>query len=474
MRHSVAILLLLALVATTVQAQVNVRLRGETDNGAGKRVELMAYVDMLTWEEELLDETVIDSAGRFELGCYLRYPRLVVVQVEDYSQSFYAEPGRTYEVYLPTFRWEQDEERNIFLDPVALPLQFLHIPPDELNLRMLRMNDTIDSFLVREQVHLDPRFKPSRRWMDSLEAVVAPQYTVGGDSFFDRWVRFRLADMRYSMGFGSRKQMMNRYIFDRSILYHDESYMHFLLGLLEKMVSTGTRKLPKWQLVEWVYEGKRETYLDSIGTDALLRDEQLRELAALVALKESYFDIDYERQSVRRMVQEISITSKFEEHRQLAERLLGLMKRDEAGRKMPTFDLPDADGNRVQLDSLAGKWIYLAFVRVNDPNCVRELETMAFFHDSIVAKHPDVAFVSVSCDREFQKMYHFLRNSKHGSRYNWTWVHFDGDYRLLERFGVASYPHFVLINPQGQQEYNVTPAPESGLLMRGPWEREQE
>ena len=74
------------------------------------------------------------------------------------------------------------------------------------------------------------------------------------------------------------------------------------------------------------------------------------------------------------------------------------------------------------------------------------------------------------CDREPQKMYHFLKNTKRGQRYNWTWLHFNGNYRLLERYGVVSYPHFILINPEGQLQYTVTPPPASGILLHGPWQ----
>ena len=78
MKRLLIILILLALPCM-LQAQVNVETVGESANAAGKRVELVCYEDMLTLDERLLDEAVVDSTGRFQLGCYLTYPRLVVV-----------------------------------------------------------------------------------------------------------------------------------------------------------------------------------------------------------------------------------------------------------------------------------------------------------------------------------------------------------------------------------------------------------
>ena len=474
-RLLIILVLLLPLCGTF--GQVNVTIRGESANAAGKRVEMLCYEDMLSMHERVLDEAIVDSTGAFTLGCYLTYPRLVVVQVECYSQSFYVEPGRRYEVWLPSFRWEQDEEHNVYLDPVALPLEFLNLPKDELNVKILHFDEAVDSFISEHRMYFDPRFKPRRQWMDSLELrVKSSELRMDGDDFFSRYTRFTLAQMRYDMGFASRKQMLDN-VLPQPILYHDECYMRTLLDVLGGMVSQGMKKVGKWRLIEWVHQGNLDRYLDSLGTEPLLYDEQLRELAALVALKESLYDPDYDHDGALRMLVALAQRSKWKEHRRMAESVVSGIWQEESGerkKEIATLALPDVDGNKVCLDSLRGKWVYMSFVRVGDPNSLRELETLAHFKDSVYAQNDNVVFVSVACDREFQKMYHLLRNSRRGARYTWTWLHFDGQYRWLESLGVVSYPWFILLDPEGRQPYSVTPAPGSGFLLHAPWERHGE
>lgn len=455
-------------------AQGNLTVQGTAANAAGKHIELRCYDDMLSQSEVLLDGTEVDSTGHFRLAAYLNYPRLVFLEVENYSQSFYAEPGRRYEVYLPEFDWEQDERINVFLANVALPVQFLDLPPDELNLRIMRFGEVVDSFIDSNRVHFDFKFHPDRRYFDTLEMTVRRQLGLGtqpveGPDFFGRYCDYTLAQMRMAMFPGSRSSLFKRYIADQPMLYHDECYMRLLLSLCEEAVSPGTRRLPLHRLTAWVAAGDLDRYLDSLGVEPMLRDEQVREVAALQALKESYYDPRYDREGVRRMVRLLGERSKFPEHRRMAARLLEVFGRQQREQEAPRFVLPDVDRQPVDLDSLRGKWVYLNFVRVGDPHSLREIETMAFFRDSVYGKYPDVEFVSVSCDREFQKMYHFLRNNKRGARYHWTWLHFDGDYRLLERYGVVSYPTFILIDPEGRQHYTVTPSPETGFLLHAPW-----
>ncbi len=485
-----ACMAIMVAMSLAAMSQTNVQIVGSSANAAGKTIGLYCYEDMLSCREVMLDNVLIDSTGEFRLGCYVNYPRLVFLQVENYSQSFYIEAGRRYEVFLPEFDWEIDERQNVHLQPVALPVEFIGIAGDELNLQIGRFDAVVDSYIDSNRVWFDKKYKPHKRYFDSLTAHVASRWgeitgtdeaapaTLGRGwqptTFFGRYAEYSLAQMRLAMNGNSRKQLIARYIDDQPVRYYDEPYMQLFFALYDGTISLGTKRVPQWRLAAWVKSGDYDRYMDSIGLDPLLKNEQVRELAVLEALRESYYDRNYDRAGVRSMVAKLGQSSRFAEHRKLAEHLLAEMDRHEQGSEVPQFTLPDVDHNMVSLDSLKGKWVYISFVRVNDPNCLKEIETMAHFRDSVYSKNPDVVFVSVSCDREFQKMYHFLKNNRRGPRYNWTWLHFDGNYRLLEHYGVVSYPTFLLINPEGKLHYTVTPPPASGILLHGPWVKEPE
>ena len=455
----------------SAQGVTNVTIVGTSANGAGKVIGVYGYEDMLTMEETLLDETRIDAGGRFELKLYANWPRLVFVQVENYSQSFYVEPGRRYEVWMPEFDWDLGEKRNIYLAPAALDLEFMNLPEGELNLKIGAFEALVDSFVSANRVFIDPKFHPQRRYFDTLVALVAQSTPKEDDTFFEHYKQYTLAEMQLAMRFTSRKKLIAKYITDQPVRYHDEAYMRLFWALYENSISRGMARVPLGRLVDWVERGDLAAYMDSLGVDPLLRNERVRELAALQALKESWYNPEYDGVKVRRMIERLGNESRFEEHKALARRLLQALGRHERGSEAVSFTLPDVDRNMVDLQSLRGKWIYLSFVRCGDPNSLAELETLAWFRDSVYAKNDDVVFVSVACDREFQKMYHLLRTSKRGHRYRWLWLHFDGNYRLLEHYGVVSYPTFVLIGPDGKLQYDITPAPASGILLHGPWER---
>lgn len=465
------VILSLLVVCNILSAQVNITVKGTTVNGEGKEIELYRYTDRLSSREVLVDKAVIGDDQAFELHAFANYPTLMFLQIENYSQSFYVEPGRTYTIYIRRFDWDIDETKNVFLEPEVLPVEFLGVANDELNMQISRMDYVVDSFIATNIVHFDQKFRPQRAYFDTLVRVVEREVPDGDNEFFNRYKRYHLAEMRYKLHFASRSLIFGKMIKDNPIRYYDENYMSMFYALFEHSVSKGNRYVDMSDVVYWVNSGRLNNFLDSIGLDPILRNEEVRELVALQALKEAYYDSrNYDQQQVVAMVERFATRSKFPEQKRIAQGLLESFSQMRNGAEVPTFTLPNVEKQLVSLESYKGKWIYLSFIRVGDPNSIREIETLAHFKDSIYAHSDNVEFITIVCDREFQKMYHFLKNNRRGDRYSWTWLHFNNNFKLLEHYQVVRYPTFLLINPDGKLQYNVTPYPASGFLLSPPWQ----
>lgn len=471
-------LLLLFFCSTSAIGQRNITIRGHSENGFGRRVEILKRADQISQKEIIADSATIDGNGNFVLRLYANYPMLVSMRIENYSQSFYVEPARDYEIVIPHFDWNLDETRNVHLDPEPLPLLFQNLKSNDINLLIDSIDRVISRFIDENRVHFDQRFRPSAYWFDSLMFFLEQKCPDTDNDFVNRYKHFQLAQMKYDFKFDSRKNLVNKYIKNQPILYHDENYMSLFSTLYAYSISKGTKDISVYRLAHWVYNLDLDTYIDSIGTDPLLRHEQVRELAALQSLQESYYNFHYyDADMVVKMIERIAEHTKFPEHKTIARNIIDNLSRkaeDASTDIIESVVLPDVNKHPFALNSLRGKWIYIAFVRSGDPNSLAELETMAHLKDNIMGQNKNVVFVSIDCNREFQKMFHFLKNSKHGNRYDWIWLHFNGNYDLLRHFQVTSFPWFVLINPEGKLQYDITPAPSSGFLLNAPWIKHQE
>lgn len=473
MKRFLFLILACLLAGNSVCAQTNITIQGESVDAAGKTVVLGGYTDKISGRELALDKMTVSADGRFELHGYARYPMLVFLQIENYSQSFYVVPGGVYKVHIPGFDWMQDEAVNVFLNPVTLPVEFLSVPADDPNAAISQLDGVVDQYISDNRVHFDERYRPDQRYFDSLLAVVDKECPDGDNEFFNRYKRYNLAKLRLDLKFASKKQIYETYFRNQPVLCYDDNYMALFTSLYGHFISKGSRRISLSSLSRWVEETDTKTFIDSLGVEPLLRHEQIRELAALLALKEMYYNTRYFKgDHVVQMIQYLRDHTKFADHKPIAQNILdGLGEVQQTGNEVPDFLLPDVDKQMVSLSSLRGKWVYLSFVRVDEPACQGEIETLAHFRDTIYHSHGDVAFVSICCDREFQKMYHFLKNSRHGERYDWTWLYFNGDYDMLRTFRVVSYPTFILIDPEGKIYYDITPSPSSGFLTgNAPWQ----
>lgn len=469
MNQRLFILLALLCLSDFAVGQKNITIKGTAANGVGRKVELFKTADQISRREEIADSYLIGDDGKFDVRCWSNYPMMVTLQIENYSQSFYVEPGRDYVVEIPQFDWNIDETRNVFLDPEPLPLLFQNIKPDDINLQIDSVDRVIARFIDDNFFYFDQRYHPSAYYFDSLVATVYKQCPDNDNDFVNRYKAFRLAELKYSLKFDTRRNLINKFIKNQPILYYDENYMSLFTTLYANSISKGTKDISVYRLAHWVYNLDLDTYIDSLGTDPLLRHEQVRELAALQALQESYYNFHYyDAEMVIKMIEKLAARTKFPEHKKIAQSILDGLNRRDNGDEVVQFSLPDVEKNRVSLSDMKGKWVYIAFVRVNDPNSLSEIETMAHFKEAAYS-NGNVEFVTIACDREFQKMFHFLKNTKHGNKYNWTWLHFDGNYDLLRHYQICTYPWFVLINPDGELQYDITPAPSTGFLLNAPW-----
>ncbi len=459
-----------------VVAQTNITIRGTAENAVGKVVMLGGYSDKISHREVIYDKMEIGDDRHFELRCFARYPMLVFLQIEHYSQSFYVVPGGDYKVTIPTFDWKQDEAMNVYLNPVTLPVIFTALPDDDPNAMITKLDIAVNHYLLDNRVHFDERYRPDKHYFDTLLMVADKVCPDGDNDFVNRYKRYSLAQLRLDLKMASRMQIYNTYLRNQPVLCYDENYMGLFTALYRHSISRGSRRISQQSVARWVNNLDYRTFIDSLGVEPLLRHEQIRELAALQALQEMfYYPHTFKQENVEEMIKHLRDRTKFSDHRPLAQSILeGLYSLPVEGGEMPQLALPDVDKHVVNLGDMKGNWIYLSFMRVGDNSCLDEIETLAFFKDSVYTKYPDVRFVSVSCDREFQKMYHFLKNSRRGDRYDWTWLHFDNDYELLERYRVVNYPTFMLIDPSGSIVNEYAPAPSTGFLLHAPWQKEPE
>ncbi|HRS54700.1 MAG TPA: redoxin domain-containing protein, partial [Bacteroidales bacterium] len=203
-------------------------------------------------------------------------------------------------------------------------------------------------------------------------------------------------------------------------------------------------KIDEVELVSAV--NKQKSYIalfNALGKDSLLKNERLRELVMLVTLRNMYYTQGYDRKAVENILHELSEISKFKQHKTIALNLIKKIDKFKKGSPAPYFKLKDKNEQFVSLNDFKGKYIYLTFWNTQCVDCEAEFELINNVYNKIKAK---TEVVSISTDKHFLTMQLFLKKKK----YLWTFLHFNGDYQLLENYQVKTVPFYILIGPEGE------------------------
>jgi len=175
----------------------------------------------------------------------------------------------------------------------------------------------------------------------------------------------------------------------------------------------------------------------------LLRNEVIREMVMLKGLKELYYNKDYSGRNILEILEQIKTTSKFTEHRKIANNIIKSLTRLQKGTKAPDFKLPDIDTGFIELSQYKNKPVYLSFFTTWSYGCLAEMKLL----DDLYEKYKgQIEFVSISLDKDIN----IVRNYVKDKGYEWTFLYNGNGYDLMKDYDIKTFPYFVLINGESE------------------------
>jgi peroxiredoxin len=448
---------LLILIAGTSVAQ-KTTIICSAKGAEGKSVRLVKAEDFISLRKADIASARIDSAGNFQMTVSLKEITYAWFCIDYYTGDVYLQPNTTHHYNLDGLKFNNETDKlNTNLAPLSVNVQVLDTG-DRLNLYIQQCNVSCNRFLID---HLkDIRTSKFKKLLASFKASMDSAYHNVGNDYVSVYVNYRLASLERMNSTTSSEKLFKEYILDKPVLTGHVEYMDFLSEFFEDYFEEVNRPVGLSQLRRAINEYQSWKALDeAISADSLLRNEYLLETVMLITLRNLYGLNTFSKDNIIKILKQSASTGKFEQHRLIASNLVRVLTMYEAGSKAPGFNLPDAAGDTMRLHELTGKFVYLNFFTTWNISCLEELELMR----SLYSKYgQSVQFVSICCDREYMKMYHFARDKK----YPWPLLHYNGDYKFLEAYGVKTYPYFVLIDKQGNFIADPAESPSQNIEMK--------
>lgn len=417
-------------------------------------------ISLLQTEKSVQTVATGDSVVNFAL--VLDGVSELVLSVDAYSYSFLAQPGNIYELNLKDFNFNLADSFNVLMYRVELPIEILSLE-NELTAKIIKYDYDVQSYLLNNKRKLYPM-------RDSLAIAglyeLKNQFLQGEDksSYFYNYVEYEFAALERSLSIRNYNKLRNNLFIDKPILYHNVGYMDCFNNVFDHYFSKGNKFVSQSEIEFWLNTHNHIDFLDALGKDSVLRNEKFRELVFIKGLKDIYTDGTFEKADVIKLLEALAKQTKFEEHRKIALNTVeALLSISFSGKEFANFVLKNVTDELVNLSQYNDKPLVLNFVKLNDVESKREMEVVHALYDSVKT---NCNIVTISCDRNLDALYNFVKNTKVGSKYQWQMLHFDGNYDLLEYYKVKAFPMFILISKEGKILENPMRNPSEGSLLR--------
>ncbi len=423
-----------------------------------QRAILYTIGDYFSYRLQPLQVQPVAENGRCTFTVDAKQGYKAFIQIQDKRGYIYIDPNTpNYTVYFPN-ELEEDVVKRFNNNTVRMV--FDQLPKDDLNTLVMEFNLRFDYFLYGDSLKIQRLMLQNQAFRDSLTEFTKNTFEYYKDvnnRYFNDYMKYTIASLAL---FSDREEpAKNKYILFESfikgqpILYHNDAYLNFIMDFYKNVLSDPN--MVERDRVTFAINNLNDLKKlhEALEGNYYLRHPVFREFILLNGFKEAYHTTYFNRHNMQEMLLEIGKKSTIEEHKKIAKNILYQQTRLLPGAKSPDFSLTNWQNQKINLDTLKGKYIYLNFWATWNGPSVQDLLVIKMLEEKY-GKY--VHFVSVSLDEDVNEYKKFVAKRKD---LTWHICHYEGDGGLLNNFDIQSIPMYVLIDDKGNLEQLPALAP---------------
>ncbi len=433
-----------------------VTIHGTAADYAGEKIVFFTYSDLITNTEDTLAQAMVSPDGHFSCTFDTRETLQVFSHLGAYKTGLFVEPGNDYEVALPPRKDKSEADRlNPFFEEYSVGLVIRNKAIDDINQLVRMFNDAYVPYYNKYAENLQSMSKPVA--LDSSISEIMKPFGDTRNVFFNQYCTYKIGLLRHMAYQFRARAASEMYFANRPVLYHNPAYMELFNQVFDKYFIYFSHTPQGSKILNDVNQQKSLSALkQTLGTDSVLRNDALKELVILKNLYDEFYSDHFSRSAILVLLDSIHSTTLIPEHSQIAGNIRNLITRLMPGYDPPPFTLLNQDSVAVSLDRFKGKYVYLGFCSCFSYSCLREFEMLQKMYNKL---NKYVEIVTVSVDENLGQMRNFLSKND----YNWVFLHYGNQPRILKDYDIRGYPTYFLIDKQGKLVLSPAPSPFEGI-----------
>ncbi|MEI8007590.1 MAG: TlpA disulfide reductase family protein [Bacteroidota bacterium] len=457
MKHSIIAAFFLLIMWTAFSQGQKVNISGVAPGAGGKFIVLSTVSDYLTNTEITLAKAPVDSSGNFQMSITTDKTIVGKMSIDFHSAGFYISPGKTYDINILPYKYDEVKELNPFINSANLQMELKNLPQDDLNYVLGEFDRIYNAFLVE---HFNGLYREHNRvLLDTLRANVT--FTIGAptDQYALNYMDYKIANVVQLVQLMGPEMIGYNYFTTRPVLYDNMMYMDFFNTYFNKYMFATSRILKKNDYHSLLAaQDPYAALLKALATDTLLKPARLRELVLIKGLMDMYNTSGEDKKNIIAVIKTIEEKSPAAEARLIAGNVIKNLTHLQPGTPAPLFQLRNRSNTAtIKLDSLRGKVVVLNFWTSYCAGCTDEMDNLRPLTEKFKDK---VVFVSVSSEYSRLRMRLYLDLKKD---WDWVFLHIGDQTDVLKEYDVRSLPLYVIIDKDGNIYKYAAELPSSGL-----------
>lgn len=435
------------------------KISGVASFAKSQKMRVQTYDDLISYKIKTIKEVQLDRMGKFDFEINIQKPTYLFFVINFINGQLMIEPGKKY---VLDFSVDSTYQNPAEISVQNVPMWIEIIEPKTGNLMsdLTKMENLIEDFLSINNRFQQIYFLRNKATLDSLNQLLNAEFKSKNNPYLQTYLKYRFGQVDYIMRSKMTDVLYKEYLTENEIPLENIAYMQFFNEFFNRYIQSANSKIPNDKLIEFINEKPDYfQFLDYLGKDPILVNEIIRELVIIKNLAEMFNIVGFNKDNIIKLLYELSVTTKFEEHKRIATNVIEMLVKQQTGYTPKAKELKDVSGNIVNIDKYKGKILYINFFSVDCIDCVMEFFAIQKLKKDFGDK---MNFISVSMDVNSVKLFHFVNKY---TQFDWPILSFGNNYDWVEAYDIQAFPAQVLLDENGK--ILAYPAPlASGELSR--------
>lgn len=455
---------LFLIVVSSISFASKTVIKGVATGFANRELTFYTFSDYITNNKVYLGYFTIKENESFSFEVEQTNIQKIFIKIEDKTAWLFSEPGKVYNL---TLSYNEAFNKGKIYDR-KLSMKFNFPIPNEINMEIIKFNQKYNAFFDENYLLFVKRDRSVEPKIKAFKTKMLKEVSDMKSDFVKNHIIYSIAQIESSInvsyndnqtGKNSKNTKANlflEYLDNKPVLYHNAEYMSFFKDFFKSEIKDMTLQMSGLDLIKAINEKSSfAAFNKALDKYPFLQNEEFKQLFGIYSLMRIVDDKYFTKKNIVSMLAEQKKGSNYPQQRIIADEILKTITENQSksGTKATDFVLVNQFGESVSLNSFKGKHVYINFWSTWSVPSQKEMKIL----ENLYKKYNEhIDFISICTDYDMEKMKSFLKKNPN---YKWKFLHIGKNQKLLDSYGIATIPVYVLLDEKLNVISNPAPSP---------------